>query len=73
MVVSIRELVNILFSTSFTALQPIPIAQLLSNIDMNMDIDMIREISAFSSQISFKESSTYSAILSTLYHERIEI
>jgi len=73
MVVSIRELVNILFSTSFTALQPIPIAQLLSNIDMNMDIDMIREISAFSSQISFKESSTHSAILSTLYHERIEI
>jgi len=40
---------------------------------MNMNIDMIREISTSSSQISFKESSTHSAISSTLYYKRIEI
>jgi len=40
---------------------------------MNIKIDMIREILASFSQIGFKESSTHSAILSTLYYKRIEI
>ena len=72
-VVLIRELVNILFFTYSTTLQSNPIAQLPSNIDMDVDINIIRERSTFSSQISSRESSTHLAILSIPYHERIEI
>jgi len=69
----IRELVNILFFTYFTTLQSNPITQLLFNIDIDVDINIIRERSAFSSQISSRELLTHLAISSIPYHERIEI
>ena len=42
MVVSIRELANTLFLVTFTTIQPKPMADLPFNIDMNVDINMIR-------------------------------
>jgi len=73
MVAPIRELANTLFSTSFTTLQSNPMAQLPSNMDMDVNIDIIRGRSASSSQISFGESLTHSAALSTPYHKRMKI
>ena len=48
-------------------------AHLPSNMDIDIDINMIRGRSTSSSQISFRESSTYSAASSIPYHKRIEI
>ena len=73
MVAPIRELVNTLFSTSFTTLQSNPMAQLPSNMNMDVDIDIIRGRSASSSQISSIKSLTHSAASSTPYHKRMEI
>ena len=72
-VVLIRELANILFSTLASTLEFFQIAQLLSNIDIDINNNIIRERSAFSSRISSRESSTYSIALLSPYYERIEI
>jgi len=69
--VLIRELANKLFSTSAINLQPLQMAQFLSNMDI--DTNIIRESFIFSSKVSSRESSTYSTISSTLYHQRMEI
>ena len=57
MVVPIRELVNIHFSALDTSSKPFTIANLLSYIDIDIDIDIIRERSAFSSKMNLRESS----------------
>ena len=73
MVVPIRELADRLFSTSAINLQPLQMAQFLSNMDMDINTNIIRESFTFSSKVSSRESSTYSTISSTLYHQRMEI
>ena len=73
MVVPIRELVNIHFSTSALNLKPLQMANLPSEMDMNVDYDIIRGRLTFSSKVSLRSSSVISNALSTLYHERMEI
>ena len=73
MVAFIRELANTLFSTSAITLQHFQIAQLLSDMDININIDIIRGRSTFSSRISSRVSLTYSIISLFLYYERIEM
>ena len=73
MVASIRELVNILFPTTFTAIQPKPMTYLPFNMDIDVDIDMIRRRSTSFSQISSRKSPTHSVASSVPYHERMEI
>ena len=73
MVVLIRELVNTLFFTSFTTLQHFPIASLTSNINIDININIIRERSTFFSRIISRESSTYFNVFTTPYHKKIEI
>jgi len=57
MVVSIRELVNELFSTTAAALQALQMAQIPSIMDMDVDNDIVRGIFTSSSRNEFKESS----------------
>jgi len=64
-----RELANTLFTTTFTTIQSKLIAYLPSNININM----IRRRSTFSSQINFRKSSTHSTVSLTPYYERLEI
>ena len=73
MVASIRELANKLFFTSAINLQSFQMTQFPSNMDMDININIIRERSTSSSKISSKELSTHSTASSTLYHQRIEI
>ena len=73
MVVPIRELVNTLFSTSTTTIQSLQMACLPSTMDMNIDIDIIRERSASSSRINSRESLIDSKASSMAYHERMEV
>ena len=47
-------------------------ANLPSNMDMNINIDIIRERSTFSSRISSRESLTHSTVSLALYHEKME-
>jgi len=69
----IRELVNTLLSTLLTTLQPSPMAQLPSTIDIDVNNNIIKGRSASSSKFSSREPSTYSVISSIPYHERMEI
>ena len=71
-VVFIRELVNKLFSTSAFNLQSQQMAQLPSNMDINVNIDIIREKSTFSSKFSSRELLTHSTALFVSYHEKME-
>ena len=73
MVVPIRELADRLFSTSAINLHPLQMAQFLSNMDMDINTNIIRESFTFSSKVSSRESSTYSTVSFTLYHQRMEI
>ena len=72
-VASIRELVNKLFSTSAINLQPFQMAQFSSNMDMNINTNIIRERSISSSKISSRELSTHLIASSSPYHERMEM
>ena len=72
-VVPIRELVNTLFSTTTTAMEPSQIAELLSNIDINIKTDIVRGKSTSSSKNNFIKSSILSQASLMAYHERIEI
>ena len=71
-VAPIKELANTFFSTISTTSQSPTMANLPSNMDMNINIDIIRGRSAFSSRISPRESLTHSTASSALYHERME-
>ena len=73
MVMLIRKLVNILFSTSAFTLQSFQIAQLPSNMDMNVDSDIIRGKSTSSSKISLRKSSTNSITSLSPYYKRIKM
>ena len=57
MVVSIRELVNKLFSTTTAALQALQMAQIPSIMDMNVDNDIVRGRFTSSSRNKSRESS----------------
>ena len=48
-------------------------AQILSNIDMDVNINILRKRSASSNQVSSRKLLTHSAISSTSYHKKIEI
>ena len=72
MVAPIRELENIYLFISAITSQPPTIARTPSNIDMdmNMDIDIIRGKSNSSSKVSSRELLTHSDTSTTPYHER---
>jgi len=48
-------------------------AKFLSNIDMDINTDIIRERFISSSKVSSRELSTHSTVSLTLYHQRMEI
>jgi len=73
MVVPIRELANIHFFISVTISQPSIIARIPSNMNMDINIDIIRKRSNSSRKVSSKESLTYSNASSTLYYKRMKI
>jgi len=71
MAAPIREVVNILISSTTKETTLNPIVHNISNIDM--DINTLRRRSASSSMNSSKVSSVYLTVSSILYHERMEI
>ena len=72
-VASIRELVNKLFSTSAINLQPLQMAEFPSNMDMDINAEIIRERFTSSSKVSSRELSTHLTASFTPYHKRMEI
>ena len=71
-----RELANTLYPLTvytFNTSSSSPMAQIPSNINMDININIPRERLAFLSINSSRESSTYSAVLSVSYHKRIKI
>jgi len=60
MVTPIRELVNIQISSTTSTIQTLQMAKLPSNMDMDVDIDMIRERTALSSKNNSREFSIFS-------------
>jgi len=73
MVVPIRELVNIHFSTSALSLKPLLMANLLSEMDMDINCKITRGRSTSSSKASLRNSLVISSVSSILYHKRMEI
>jgi len=69
----IEELINTLFSTLDFTLQPFQMAQLPSNMDMNINSNIIRGMFAFSSRISSREFLTYLIVFLSPYHKRMEM
>jgi len=72
MVVPIRELANIFFSTNSKASTSIPIVQNFSNMEININTN-IRGRLTFSSKYSSRKLLTHLNISSIPYYERIEI
>ena len=72
-VASIRELVNKLFSTSAINLQPLQMAEFPSNMDMDINAEIIRERFTSSSKVSLRELSTHLTASFTPYYKRMEI
>ena len=68
-----RELVNTLFSSSITAFQTSQMAHIPSTMDIDIDSDIVRGRSAFSSRISSRESSILSKASSMTYYECLEV
>lgn len=64
---------NILFYTLTTTIQSLQIACLLSTRNMDVNTDIIRKRSTFSSKVSSRESLIDSKALSIAYYERIEV
>jgi len=60
MVTPIRELVNIQISSTTSTIQTLQMAKLPSNMDMDVDIDMIRGRTALSSKNNSREFSIFS-------------
>ena len=73
MVVPTRELVNTLFSSSITAFQTSQVAHIPSTMDIDIDSDIVRGRSAFSSRNSSRESSILSKASSMTYYECMEV
>jgi len=69
MVAPIRDLANILFSNFPSAIQTLQMAQSPSAMDMNMDMNIIRERSALSSKNGLRESSISLSNFSQAYYE----
>ena len=68
-----RELVNTLFSSSITAFQTSQMAHIPSTMDIDIDSDIVRGRSAFSSRNSSRESSILSKASSMTYYECMEV
>jgi len=73
MVVPIRELANIHFSSLAFSSKPFQMANLPSYMDMDVNCNCIRGRSASSSKINLREASILSNASSTPYHERMEM
>ena len=73
MVATIREPANIHFSTSALNLKPLLIANLLSEMDMDIDCNIIRGRSTSSSKVSPRNSLVILNASSISYHKRMEI
>jgi len=69
----IRKLANTLFPTSANILTTIPMTQNTSNMDINININIIRERLTSSSKNSSQESLIYSAASLVLYYKGMEI
>ena len=72
-VVPIKELANIHFSSSAFSSKPFQMANLPFYMDIDIDCNCVRRKSASSSKIDLREALILSNALSTLYHERIEM
>jgi len=72
MVVPFRELANTFFPTSTKDLLTNSTAQIPSNMDMNININIPRERLVSSSKNSLRESSTHSDTSSVPYYKRME-
>ena len=73
MVAPIKELANTLFSTFIKVLSTNSMAQITFNIDINIDFDISRRKSVFSSNKSSRESFIHSATSSVPYYKGMEI
>jgi len=73
MVVPIRELANTLFPSTTKHLSSTSMAQNPSNMDMDMDTDILRGRSVSSSNNSSRESSMHSNASLVPYHKKMEI
>jgi len=73
MVVPIREVVNIHFSNSASAITHFSMAQLPSNMDMDINCNIIRGRSASSSKANSRNSLVSSSTSSIPYHQCMEI
>ena len=72
MVVPIRDLVNKSFHSSASNLQTQQMTKIPSNIDMDVNANIIRGRSTFSSKINSRELLVLSDTLSYPYHEKME-
>jgi len=73
MVVLIREVPNKHFLFSSTITSDLIIAQIPSNMNIDVDIDMIRGKSALTSRASLRSSLISSSTLSIPYHQCMEL
>jgi len=73
MIVPIREVVNIYFSNSASGTTHFSMAQLPSNMDMNVDCNIIRGRSTSSSKANSRDSLVSSSTSSIPYHQHIEM
>ena len=73
MVVPIREVVNIHFSNSASGTTHFSMAQLPSNMDMDVDYDIIRGRSTSSSKANSRNSLVSSSTSSIPYHQCMEM
>ena len=73
MVVPIREVVNKHFSNSAIFTTHFSMAQLPSNMEMDVDCDSIRGRSTLSSKAGSRDSSISSSTLLVLYHQHMEM
>ena len=71
-VVLIRELANIHSFTLASSSKSSTMATLLSNMNIDIDIDIIKRKSIFFSKINLRKSSILSNTLSVSYYEKIE-
>ena len=72
MVVPIRKVVNQPFCSSAFNLQPQQMNKIPSNMDIDININIIREKFTSSSKVSLRELSTHLNVSLVLYHKRIE-
>jgi len=73
MAVPIRELANTSLSTSNKALSTNLIAQIPANIDIDINVNILRGRSASPFSKSLRESSIYLNVFSVPYYTRIKI